>query len=413
MALTGTQACYRPLFKLCMSSYSPDRNRMTARISSAALASIFLAGAALIAEPQAASASVQTFPDANDVAGRLDIRSVGHGHVGSTKLAHTLTTYKRWPSSLLFGGRRLVFQLDTNGSWQDGVERTLVISWRDGALRALLRNRAGRVVGTASVVRPDRRTVRVTFGKKALGNAAGYRWRARAVNAGVTDLAPKVPELHDYTKPGIQMVDFPDPSTNVSTTASFDVAFQLGDRGFSGLADWQLERREVGSDSWSTLAEGTESGQQTVAVDGVEGASYVFRVSARDNEGNVARTSRTISVPIDDTHPSITYSSPEGTDWTFSITEGFALFFMDTLETNGFVGASFSYSFVGSHFAWVAPGTGGSAAVVFDGGTPRNVVLPSSGQRHVVLTVTLPPGSHTVVVTSTSGTIGVDGLAVR
>jgi hypothetical protein len=396
-----------------MTSYSPDRNRMTARISSAALASIFLAGAALIAEPQAAGASVQIFPDANDVAGRLDIRSVGQGHSGSTKLTQTLMTNERWPSTLLVGRRRLVFQLDTNSNWGDGVERILRVSWRDGALRALIRNRAGRVVGAASVVRPDRRTVRVTFGKKALGNTAGYRWRARAVNGGVTDRAPTVPELHDYTKPGIKMVDFPDPSTNVSTTASFDVAFELEDLGFSGLAEWQLERREVDSGAWSTLAEGTESGPQTVPVDGAEGASYVFRVSARDNEGNVARASRTISVPIDDTDPSITYSSPEGTDWTFSVSSGFSLFYMDTLETNGFVGASFSYSFVGSHFDWVAPGTGGSASVVFDGGTPRNVVLPSSGQRHVVLRATLPAGSHTVVVTSTAGTIGVDGLAVR
>jgi hypothetical protein len=363
--------------------------------------------------PQTAAGSVQSFPDANEVAGELDIRAVGQGHAGSTKLTHTLTTYNRWRSSFLVGGRRLLFQFDTNADWTDGVERTLMVTWKDGALRASIRNRAGRVVGTASVIRPNRRTVGVTFGKKALGSVAGYEWRARTVNGGARDAAPTTPALHDFTKPGIKMVDFPDPSTNVSPTASFDVSFEVEDLGFSGLADWQLERRDFDADSWSSVAAGAGSGSQTVPFDGSEGASYVFRVSARDNDGNVARASRPVTVPIDDTDPAITYSSPEGTDWTFSTTSGFSLFYMDTLETNGFVGASFSYSFTGTHFAWVAPGTGGSAAVVFDGGTPRNVVLPSSGQRHVALTATLPAGAHTVVVTSTAGTIGVDGLAAR
>jgi hypothetical protein len=393
--------------------WRPKKHEGTSLISPVILACFLLAGALALVEPRIASASVQSFPDADDVAGKLDIRSVSHGHAGSTKLTHTLTTYERWPSSFLVGGRRLVFQLDTNGSWQDGVERTLTVSWKDGALRAAIRNKAGRVMGNASLARPDRRTVRVTFWKKVLGHAAGYRWRARAANSGATDLAPASPVLHDYTGPGIHMLDFPDPSAIASTTASFEVAFELEDLGFSGLAYWQLERREVASNVWSTLAEGGEPGAKTVAVDGVEGATYVFRVSARDNEGNVARTSRTITVPIDDTDPSFTYSSPAGTAWTFTVASGFPLFYMDTLHTSGFVGATFTYSFTGTHFAWVAPGTGGSAAVVFDGGAPRNITLPAAGQRHVALTAALQPGSHTVVITSTAGTIGIDGIAVR
>jgi hypothetical protein len=39
--------------------------------------------------------------------------------------------------------------------------------------------------------------------------------------------------------------------------------------------------------------------------------------------------------------------------------------------------------------------------------------MTAAGQRHVALTAALPPGWHTVVITSTAGTIGVDGIAVR
>jgi hypothetical protein len=394
---------------------SPRQRRTRGRtgvFSPAPLVLFLLAGALAVAEPEIASASVQSFPDANDVAGKLDIRSVGHGHAGS-KLTHVLTTYERWPSSLLVNGNRLVFKIDTNDNWRDGVERTLLVSWKDGELRAQIRNRAGRVVGNASIVRPDRRTIKVILSKQVVGNAPGYRWRARATDGRVTDVAPTTPELHDYTKPDIQMLDFPDPSTNASTTASFEVDFAVNDVGFSGLAGWLLERRDVGSEAWSTLAESVEPAIETVAVDGEEGASYEFRVSARDNEGNVASALRTITVPLDDTDPSFTYSSPEGTAWSFSTASGFPLFYFDTLHTNGFVGATFTYSFTGSRFVWVAPGTGGSAAVVFDGGTPRTVTLPESGQRHVALTAVLTPGPHSVVITSTEGTIGVDGIAVR
>jgi hypothetical protein len=374
-----------------------------------------LAGGLALAAPPLANASARSFSDADDVAGKLDIRAVAHGHAGS-KLTHTLTTFDRWRSSLLVDGSRVVFQIDTDGTWADDVERTVVIEWRDGSLAARIRNRSGRVIGTATVARPNGRTVAIALSKQAVGNAPGYRWRARATHRGVTDLAPVPPQLHDYTKPSIAMLDFPDPSSNASTTTSFDVDFEVGDVGFSELAGWAIERRVLGSGDWSTLAEGFEPGIKTESVDGEEGASYEFRVTAHDGDANVAQASRTITVPLNDTHPSFTssYSSPEGTSWTFSFTDGeFSIFYLDTLHTNGFVGATFTYSFTGTHFAWVAPGSGGSATVVFDGGAPRSVTLPGIGQRHVVLTASLTPGPHTVVITSTGGTIGVDGIAVR
>jgi hypothetical protein len=380
---------------------------------------LLLAAAVALAGPAVAEASTRSFPDAEDAGGRLDIRSVGHGHAG-TKLTHTLVTFGRWPSSLLVGGARVVFQIDTDGS-PVNLERTVVVSWRNGALDASVRNAAGHLIGHGSVSRANRRSLTVALAKRLLGNAGGYRWRARTSHQRVTDVAPLTAELHDFTRPLIEMVSFPDPTTRASYDTSFDVEFEVGDAGFSGLADWTLEQRDYGSPEWSLLSNGVEAGSQTAAIDGAVGASYDFRVTARDTDGNVSRAVRTVTVPLDDTSSAFasSYASPPNTSWTFSISDPedeFWFFYLDTLHSNGFPGATFTYSFTGTHFAWVTQGSasGGSATVAFDGGTPQSVTLPNGCcLGEVPVTRALAPGSHTVVITLTEGAMAIDGIAVR
>jgi hypothetical protein len=212
--------------------------------------------------------------------------------------------------------------------------------------------------------------------------------------------------LHDYTAPVIGNFSVPDPTTNASAGLAYPVTFDVRDQGSAGIRRWRLQRRTPGG-SWWTAAVGTGAGSKRVVLRGVEATSYEHRVVATDRQGNRAHSAvATATVPLDDSNPALA-SSFVG-PWIATASNGA---FLATLHSTSNAGATFSYSFNGSHTAWVAPASQGTAEVRIDGGVPEPVDLSVfDGVRQVVFARDVPAGVHTVAITVTSGTASIDAI---
>lgn len=116
-----------------------------------------------------------------NLGGYLDITSARHGHTRAGLVTQRLTVSRRWQPSLLgpeLGGQISFFiSTDRDAAWERRLDVVLV----RGNLRAVMRNEAGRSVGSGSTSRPDGRSVQVAFGRRLLGQGVrSYRWLAFA-----------------------------------------------------------------------------------------------------------------------------------------------------------------------------------------------------------------------------------------
>ncbi|MDQ3995381.1 MAG: M23 family metallopeptidase, partial [Actinomycetota bacterium] len=380
--------------------------------------------AAASGEPAAANPAL--IEDRNDVPSPLDIASARHGHAGANSVTATVTMYGSFSSRQLRGENGVALAVSTSRS--PFPNRWIFVSYERGRLRAVVRQNDGVYVSTASASRPQARTVRVWIPKRALDGSPGYYWTAFTtfrdrgacdrfcVDATKTRLRhPQTGALvvgrvlHDYTAPTIGGPRAPNPSSNASPTLRYRVSFGVRDRGFSGLRRWRLEERLLGA-SWRGVATGERPGAREIPRTGAEGATYQHRVVARDRQGNWRR-SRTafVTVPFDDDNRVLVPGFSGA--WESSSVSGS---FGGTLHTTADPTATFSYSFRGTHTAWIASGTGGTASVQVDANAPQSVKLPGGGApRRVVFARTVPPGAHTVTVRPVSGTVNVDGVAIR
>ncbi len=357
------------------------------------------------ASPAPAQGSTDTVADGDDVAGPLDVRSVSHGHRGA-RLTHTLRTYGAFPGRLLAGDNAVVFAFDTNNR-RSSFERGAVVFWANGRLRAVVVNRRGNLLARVAVSRPDRRSVKVTLSRRALGSPDGYRWLAVAVAGSRADFAPnRRLILHDVTAP--EIVFKPQP---VPADTTYDVTFGVSDSGGAGLRRWRLEQRPLGATQWSTIVSGRTLGTKTVSVTAAQGDDDEYRVVAVDRQGNT-RTSaiRTVSVPIDDTDPAVAYSPPSS-GWT-SI--GAPAAFLGTVHTTATIGDTVTYAFEGSYFALVGPRTCGAGTVSVDGVTREVRLGCGGGQRRILFAESFPASAnHTVSFTLTDGSFSLDGIITR
>lgn len=113
----------------------------------------------------------------------MDFRRVSFGH-GETshRIRHGLETRKPWKAKRLGGrfGTTLAFEFNLDGDRRP--ERQLRIRRREGKLRAAVfrgERWRKRVRGWVHVWRPDRRSARVEFDSRLLGEGVdSYRWRA-------------------------------------------------------------------------------------------------------------------------------------------------------------------------------------------------------------------------------------------
>ncbi len=282
-------------------------------------------------------------------------------------------------------------------------------------LRVAVVTRRGRELGFGSATRPDNRSIRVSIPRKLLGKPGGYHWRLFSVyfapgacRAGCVDRAPNSGQvLHDITAP---TVSFPAQGLPASTTTA--VHFAVSDRGHSSLNRWTLQGRNAGDTTWTDVASGSASGNQTVSVNGAEGDRREFQVVAGDNAGNVTTSQiRRITFPFDDGNAGMTYA---GT-WTPTAVD--PLDYLGTLHTSTdtTTPATVSYTFQGASVAIIARGSCGTASVAIDG-TPAGPVAQLCGGAHraVVFTAPVDPtASHVLTLTVTGGQFDFDGIVVR
>ena len=369
--------------------------------------------AVALAVPGMARAS--TISDPNDVHGKLDIASVTQEHAAIGPVVHTITTYGSWRSRVL-GGQHysyFVFEIDTAGNARP--ERYALVYRDHGVLRVAVVTRRGRLLGFGSATRPNLRSVRVSIPRKLLAKPGGYRWKLFSVyvapgacRTGCLDRAPNSGQvLHDITAPTLS---FPAPGAPASTTTA--IHFAVTDRGHSGLDSWTLQGRNVGETTWTDVASGPTSGNQTVSVNGAEGDRREFQVVARDRAGNVTTSKiRRITFPFDDGDAGMTYAG------TWATSGADALDYLGTLHTSSdaTTPATVSYTFQGASVAIIARGSCGTASVAIDGVAAGPVAQLCGGEhRAVVFTAPVDPAaSHVLTLTVTGGTFGFDGIVVR
>lgn len=371
----------------------------------------------VLCAPALATAGTSTHRDANDVAGRLDIKWARHGHSGAA-LVHTIGTWASFSSRALGGANMVAFALDTNWSWADDAEWWAYVYRADGRLRAQLVDSKFTTVTQIQVRRPAANRLQVRIPRAALGDARAYRWFAATVDGSAHDFAPnRGGVLHDLTPPTIKLTSFPALSTDVAAGNTFPVTFAVSDTGGAGIATWRLERRRTGTTSWSRLRSGTTGGAKTAAVTGAEGATYELRVVALDRQGNRRISARrTVTVPFDDAA-----FADASNGWVAHAS--LPSYFHGTAQTAFDPGVQLTATFEGTYVAWIAPSgpRWGSGEVVIDAGEPNEVTVPNVVLRAEAETLravvferaALPPGQHTITIRPLSGEIAVDAIAPR
>jgi hypothetical protein len=132
----------------------------------------------------------------------MDFRRLTFGHERPARaLRHGIETSKRWKTKRLGGKHGVSIYVDFNTDDDRHMERGLEIRRKDGELWAgMFRGKyhRKRVPGRVRVWRPDRRSVKVRFPKRLLGDDVdGYRWVVWRARRGVycpgschTDFAP-------------------------------------------------------------------------------------------------------------------------------------------------------------------------------------------------------------------------------
>jgi len=144
---------------------------------------------AVIVAAAAVGADEGRLLDANDTQGPLDVASIHHGHrandKGRRQLIHTVRLHDAWRVKRVRDRAwiRLFFQL--RGHRGNPEERTLLITYEDGKLRAKMYNSLGdppKFLANVALWRPNRRTVKVAFRRSLLRRRdfGHYRWSARS-----------------------------------------------------------------------------------------------------------------------------------------------------------------------------------------------------------------------------------------
>jgi len=376
-------------------------------MSSGRQATSALAAAAIVALLAAAPAWAdgKVVRDGNDVAGPLDIKSATQGHAGASFVTHTVSTFQPFASSSLVRRTSFTFQFTSHNL--RGFTKFVFVFWERGRLRALVGTRT-RLIGTAGVSSPNSRTIRVKVARRFL-DSAGYGWIvASFVPSGFDVIPNRNLVFHDLAGPTISGLHFPDPSTEASATPTFPVSFNLSDA--SPRPSWQLEWRPAGSQAWSIVATGVGNGSHSAQIAGVQGATYEFRVRATDAAGN-ATTSATmlVSVPLDDSNAAF------ATAYT-GVWNGGNDGYLGTLHWATPGTSSFSYTFTGTYFAWIANTLnpmGGSATVIIDSVATTVDLSTAQARLKTVFEASLAAGSHTVQIVPLTGATIIDALVFR
>jgi hypothetical protein len=254
--------------------------------------------------------------DGNDSPGKLDLRAVSVSHT-ATGLVHTFRTYGPWTAKSLGADSFFLIQIDKNKDRR--YERCAFIFYSN-RLRGSLTNCRAVFIQFLPVVKLSGTAAKITIPKSLIGNvywwAGASRWDGPApCRRGCIDFAPNnFPDiLHDMVLPVATMTTTSLRVWENSTNATFPFPFSVSD-AHSGIKSWTVQRREVGSLSWTFVASGTSAGAKSPDISGVEGTRTDYRVVAIDRQGNKKITpSRRVYIPTDDDDLAGGFSTPPAT----------------------------------------------------------------------------------------------------
>ena len=376
------------------------------------MAALTMLVAVLAAVPEGLAHS-DRFRDGNDTPGALDLAQVAVGHSGG--VIHTFTTHEKWPAKLLKEDGFFVVAIDLNGD-DDYELNAYVFYFRGGIKGFLLRRR--NVLARLHASKPNARSAKVEIPERYL--EPGYYWAAFSVHLpdegkckrGCVDAAPNRLPLfaHDLAPPSIELKSFPPISTMESDTTRFRVSFRVTDKG-PGRLRWSLDRRVYGAEPWSSIETGRSQDTKTVRVDGREGVTYEFRVSATDGQNSRVSGTRVVIVPYDDKNKHLTYNGPGGaSDWSSSQVGGY---FQGTVHESSIVGATVELTFTGKYLAvYGGPTAGGDAAVKVDGSQVGTFSENSATEKGEKLFEKEwgAARERTITIEVTSGTVAIDAI---
>lgn len=131
----------------------------------------------------------------------MDFRRASFGHADGRRLQHGIATRERWKTKELGGRHGVTIYFDFSTDDDARIERLLRVRRWNGELRGRMfrgKYHRKRVPGAIRVWRPDRRSVKVRFPARLLGDGVEqYGWRVHWSNRRVacagschTDFAP-------------------------------------------------------------------------------------------------------------------------------------------------------------------------------------------------------------------------------
>jgi hypothetical protein len=257
--------------------------------------------------------------DGNDVPGPLDLASMRLTPISGGDRIQIRTLGKFTATQL--DGDAGWFEVDFDTNADRKYDFWAVVFYAKGKLFAI-QGQGQNSLRKLPVRRVDTRTISFDIAHRNLGNISSYDfvvysiWRAKPcsnANACVDTIPNRYPLIrHDFTAPSISWSSVPKYSTDVSDSLTFPVAFGVkDDRYGSGVKGWTLQRRALGTTTWTDVKNGTTS-HPSVNITGDEGVTYQFRVLALDRQGNRSGSPiKTTAMPWDDRNAAmLTYSDP-------------------------------------------------------------------------------------------------------
>lgn len=292
--------------------------------------------------------------DGDDSHSRLDIRQVTRTD-DKDKMHFTFTTWNSFSAHDLDIDKLRYFWIGFDRDRREADRSRFeycVFVYFDGGLRWVATDCGNQFVAKGTATQPSSHTIQFTVSMVSLDIflrdhewAAVSSWKGTPCATRCVDQVPnKLPLfLRDFTPPHISLTPLP-LATKISTSSSFPVKFKVTDPRGSGIASWQLHALHMGWESWTTAATGSTSGNISVPFDGIEGATYEFYVTAKDQQGNFKEGSyEDVVVPYDDdTVPGRVASGGVTTVADASAYGGTLSVISDTTSTYSFFGGTFS-----------------------------------------------------------------------
>jgi hypothetical protein len=389
-----------------------------------------LAAQLLVLSTGHAVAHTETISDGNDTRGPLDIRSATVSHIHGTEVDHHIETFGDWSVGTLGNDSFFVIVFDTSGTHKT-FERCAFAFQTRKRLRGSLTNCGSRYITSIDVSKEGGSGVDIKVPYTRLGDS--YRWAAESVYAGgscahpCVDVVPNTLPLpsHDIAAPTVH-VSVPLLSSDVGTTASVDIGYDVSDTGGSGLNSWVVRRSTDDGATWEDLQTGTAAGPGSLPVnDLLEGTTYEVQMNAVDGQENHGIATAYVEDPWDDASADLTadYSG------SWSMASAPAGSFGGTMHTATAEDATLTISMpIAAHHqvrvVWVAPGTGTWTGHI-------SASMSGSGQARTVSATSLPdlprqraadllvdPSAYlstltvTIAVPAGGGAVPVDALAI-